>query len=191
MTREEWLTKAAHRLRPKFGAAGHAVPDACRYTCGFPSKSALSRKRRRIGECWDKGSSQDNTFEISVSPVLDDPAEVLAVLVHEMVHAAVGLDCGHKGPFRQCALALGLEGKMTATVAGKALHAELVALAGELGPYPHARLEGGRSNGPPKQTTRLLKAECPCGYIIRVTRKWMDDAGLPTCPCGGQFVEAA
>ena len=33
-----------------------------------------------------------------------------------------------------------------------------------------------------------IKAECPeCGYIIRVTQKWIDDAGLPTCPCGEKF----
>ena len=35
---------------------------------------------------------------------------------------------------------------------------------------------------PKKQSTRLLKAECPeCGYTIRVSKKWAD-LGLPTCP---------
>lgn len=33
-----------------------------------------------------------------------------------------------------------------------------------------------------KQTTRLIKVECPaCGYIIRVTRSWLL-VGVPYCP---------
>ena len=40
------------------------------------------------------------------------------------------------------------------------------------------------------QSTRLLKALCPdCGYVIRVTAKWVE-VGLPVCPCGATF-EAA
>src|SRR3989441_1526720 len=38
---------------------------------------------------------------------------------------------------------------------------------------------------PKKQSTRLLKAECPeCGYTIRLTKGWAD-LGLPTCPTDG------
>jgi hypothetical protein len=34
-----------------------------------------------------------------------------------------------------------------------------------------------------KQGTRLIKCECPeCGYIARVTAKWLDEAGAPICP---------
>lgn len=36
---------------------------------------------------------------------------------------------------------------------------------------------------PRRQTCRLLKVECPtCGYIARVTRKWLDARGAPICP---------
>lgn len=35
-----------------------------------------------------------------------------------------------------------------------------------------------------KDSTRLIKIECPaCGYVARVTRKWLE-VGLPVCPCG-------
>lgn len=35
-----------------------------------------------------------------------------------------------------------------------------------------------------KQTTRMKKATCPvCGYLIRVSRKWLN-VGCPTCACG-------
>ena len=37
-------------------------------------------------------------------------------------------------------------------------------------------------------TTRLRKASCDsCGYMIRVSRKWLA-VGLPTCPCGQPMV---
>lgn len=34
--------------------------------------------------------------------------------------------------------------------------------------------------------SRLLKCECQCGYVVRVTQKWID-VGLPTCPCGEEM----
>jgi hypothetical protein len=51
---------------------------------------------------------------------------------------------------------------------------------------PHAALGFGASSAPPKQKARLLKAECgDCGYTVRVTRKWVDEAGAPHCPAHG------
>jgi hypothetical protein len=111
---------------------------------------------------------------------------VLATLVHELVHASVGTECGHKGPFRTLALALGLAGKMTATVAGPELLALLGALALELGPYPHARID---LTSRPKQGTRLVKVACTQGcetegkpYVVRMTRLHLDNLGAPVCP---------
>jgi hypothetical protein len=35
----------------------------------------------------------------------------------------------------------------------------------------------------PKQGTRMLKCEClACGYIARVSHKWIAAAGPPICP---------
>jgi hypothetical protein len=77
---------------------------------------------------------------------------------------------------------------MTATVPGEALKARLKELIGQLGDYPHARLVA--SNKPKTQTTRMLKVTCQqCGCVVRMTRKWLDEAGLPTCGCGGKMVE--
>lgn len=37
---------------------------------------------------------------------------------------------------------------------------------------------------PTVQKTYLVKVECPeCGYLARVTEKWLKQ-GRPTCPCG-------
>ena len=120
--------------------------------------------------------------------MLKEGVEVTATLVHELVHTAVGIECKHREPFTTVAKAIGLEGKMTATVAGEALIERLKELIDELGEYPHARLVA--SNKPKTQTTRMLKVTCKeCGCVVRMTRKWIDDAGLPTCGCGGEMVE--
>lgn len=101
-------------------------------------------------------------------------------------------DCesGHKGGFARMAKRLGLEGKMTATVAGPALAEDLAGIAKKLGDYPHAALRPGL--GPTKQSTRMLKVECPLtGYKMRMTRSWIDQLGTQKCPCCGRDMEEA
>jgi hypothetical protein len=186
ISREVWLGRAAVKLASRIKRAGYEMPENCRYACGFPSKGGLAKKKRVIGQCWAADCSKDKTFEILVSPTQADAVEVLAILLHEMIHAAVGIEEGHKGHFRKCARAVGLEGKLTATVPGDDLRADLKMIAGQIGPYPHAKLEGRLNTGPKKQTARMIKCECICGYVIRTTRKWIE-TGLPTCHCGEAF----
>jgi hypothetical protein len=172
------------KLRDSFFAAGGTIPEKVRATCGWPSVGGKAEKNRRIGECWDSERSGDQHFEIFISPLVDDGAEVGAVLVHELVHCCVGIDAGHKAPFKKLALAVNLEGKMTATVPSEELVAELEMIIDEIGPYPHAKLTF--SDKPKKQGTRMLKVTCPdpgCGWSARTTQKWID-VGLPTCVCG-------
>ena len=187
-TREAWLNALAGRLRARFVEVGAALPDAVRLSCGWPSKGATSSKNRRIGECWSQHCSADGTREVFISPTLADPVEVAGVVVHELVHAAGYM--GHGADFAKVARALGLTGRMTATVPGDALVAELTALTAELGPYPHATLTPGENER--KQTTRLLKVQCPdedCGYTVRVTAMWLE-IGFPSCPCGEVMARA-
>jgi hypothetical protein len=186
VNREAWLSECVNKLRPDFAQAGFALPERIRVSCSWPSKSGLAAKKKRIGEAWSAENSGDNSFEVFISPVLKDPTEVAATLVHDLVHCAVGLESKHKGPFVKCAKAMGLEGKMTATTAGEALRKRLEVLTAEVGPYPHAELK--HSNAPPKQGTRMLKVECAeCGCIVRMTQKWLDESGAPTCACGGEM----
>lgn len=184
-TRESWLTAGIDALRPIFTAAGYTIPDNVRVTCGFPSKSALAAKNRRIGECWGEDASAGKMFEIFISPMLAEPSRVLDVLAHELVHATVGLAAKHGRAFKQCAVSIGLEGKMTATHAGEKLAAALATIVGNLGAYPHQELKH-MTTGQKKQGTRLLKAECVCcGYTVRLARKWLEMAGAPLCPLTG------
>jgi hypothetical protein len=186
VTREAWLVALAERLRPRFEAVEAPVPAEVRLSCGWPSKGATASRNRRIGECWAGRCSADGTREVFISPTLADPVEVAAVVVHELVHAAGYM--GHGRDFGKVARALGLTGKMTATVAGEALLADLATITSELGPYPHATLEPGVDDK--KQSTRLLKVMCgECDYTVRVTAKWLE-VGFPTCPCGNLMERA-
>jgi hypothetical protein len=185
-TREQWLVNLAAALSPQFDALGAPLP-AYRVSCSFPSSGGLSRNRKTIGQCWSPSASADNTTEIFISPTQDDPVNVAAVLVHEMVHAAVGTKAGHGPAFRKIALALGLEGPMTATVPGDAFKSMVAPILEKLGEYPHAKLDASTRK---KQTTRLVKCHCvTCGYTVRTTSKWLA-IGAPHCPAHGEMVAA-
>lgn len=193
MTREDWLNKAAERLAEHIGErTGTRFTARIRISCGFP-KSGGGARGAAIGQAWDAACSGDKTHEIFISPVLNEPCAgegVLSTLLHEMIHAHVGVAAGHKGPFRKAALACGLEGKMTATHASADLIEEtLRPIADACGPYPHAAMTLPERG---KKGSRLIKVECAsCGYIARVTRKWVDELGTPLCPCNGEPMLAA
>ena len=177
-TREEWLESLAERVAPLLSMP---VPKV-RLSVGFPGGRARGRGKR-IGECWDTAASSDGSAAIFVSPTIADAATAAHVLVHEMIHAAVGVKHGHRGPFRRVALAIGLTGKMTATTATPELADKLAEIVDEIGPYPHAALNADLS-GRKKQSTRMKKITCgACGYTARTTEKWLA-VGTPVCPCG-------
>ena len=185
--REDWLNRGALALGPAFARLEAPLPERVRITM------SLTRKSRAIGTCYDKSVSADGTFEILIRLDQAEPLEVLAILAHELVHAAVGLECGHKGPFARVARALGLEGKLTATTPGPGFLALVKPILAKLGPFPHAVLNvfgGGRNSGPKAQKGRMVKLKCSgCGYIARTTRVWLDDVGPAHCPNHGPMAE--
>ena len=182
--REEWLQALAQALQPAMAAAGAPVElTHVRIGVGFPGGGA---RRLAIGQCWSSDASADRSTEIFISPVLGTAADVDHVLLHELIHAAVGVKAGHGAAFGKPARALGLVGKLTATTAGDDCRAMLDALTAQLGPYPHAALT---TNGKKKDGTRQIKITCPaCGYVARTSQKWLD-VGLPTCCCGCQMID--
>lgn len=115
------------------------------------------------------------------------PAQIAAILAHELVHAAVGITAGHGRAFKRIAIGLGLVGPMRATTPGDAFLAAVAPILTETGPLPHARLDtGGETTAPRKQAARMLKCECQtCGYTVRTARKWLETAGAPLCPIAG------
>lgn len=187
--RESWLNRVAQRMAPLFEALDAPLPSRVRVAIGFTSRGA---KGKAIGECWDNRLSADGHFEIFIRPDLAYapdamPAQIAAILAHELVHAAVGIPAGHGKAFKRVALGLGLVGPMRATTPGDAFLAVVAPILDAVGPLPHARLDtAGKSTAPKKQTTRLLKCECTaCGYTVRTARKWLEQAGAPLCPIEG------
>jgi len=179
INRESWLQNAVGKLTTLFESKGLVLPSNIVASCGWPGCGSISK---RVGEVWPAVQSEGGKFEVFISPLLSEAlgsGGVLATLCHELVHVSVGLDHGHKKLFKQAMAKLGLEGKATATTAGATLLAELEALA--LGKYPHATLNV-KDRPQKKQTTRLLKLSCECGYIIRATRKHVEEKGAPICP---------
>ena len=180
-TREEWLAAVAVKAEVElFEPNGYTLPKY-RVTCGFPHKGAFSLKRGRIGECWPPELSKDSTTEIIVSMTVDCPSRAIGVLLHELVHCAVGCEHGHKGPFRKLALGIGLEGKMTATTESQELIENFINPAiKELGEYPHAKIDYSQRK---KQSTRMIKIECSsCGIKFRASRTVADQCHVcPVC----------
>jgi hypothetical protein len=180
-TRESWLAAFAAAARPRFEEAGAPLPTKVRLSIGFPSGG---RRVKAIGECWSDVCSGDGVFEIFITPAIGSAARIADILTHELVHAAVGLEAKHGPRFRKIAVALGLQGKMTATVAGPGWWEWAQPILDALGPLPHAALNARSSSAKPKQTTRNIKVVCPnCGFTFRTTRKWIEHAGdYLACP---------
>ena len=179
MTREAWLLDACDHLSLIVREAGANCPPVA-VSMGFPRhRGGLSMS---IGECWDGRMAADGRPAIFISPVLTDPVRILDVVLHELVHAAVGSECGHRGRFVTVVRSCGLVGKPTATTAGPELKHRLNDLSQQLGPLPHAHLT---VLDMPRQTTRLRLWECACNVKVRVASDFFN----ATCnECGCRFM---
>jgi len=215
--RETWLNELAAMMAPRFKEMGFPVPPF-RVAVGFTSAGKTAAV---AGECWHSSRSADGVFEILLSPVIDDSMLIAGTLAHELTHAAVGFHHKHKGDFAKVVLALGLNRPLTATTPGPKFIEWATPFLEKLGPIPHAKLswnsvltpvpgaeggEGGEDDGPgagssnakKKQSTRMLKATCtadvdgqPCGYTVRLSKKWAQKLGA-CCPAHGALeVEGA
>ncbi len=185
-TREAWLNAFVMFARTDFARVNAALPEKVRVSVGFTSTGARST---RIGECWQDTASSDGYFEIFLKPTIENDARMADILTHELVHAAVGISAGHGAPFKRVCNALGLVGRMTSTVASSDWYKWALPILKELGPMPYGQLVDGVSTAKPKQKTNLLKVECDtCGFVARVTTKWIKpDMCCPDRDCGGAF----
>jgi hypothetical protein len=185
-TREDWLNAFVSATRPIFENAGFPLPEKVRVSIGFTSSG---KRGKSIGECWNDTCSDDGHFEIFLKPTTQTASRLADILTHELCHAAVGLKAAHGKRFRACAIAMGLEGKMTSTIAGVAWYHWALPVLERLGPIPYAAMALGDSSAKPKQKTNLLKVECgTCGWLARVTAKWVHPYSELQCPdpdCSG------
>lgn len=183
ITREEWLNLAIGKLAPILRDANLALPTV-KISVGFPSRKALASSNRRIGECWHhEGIGQENSH-IFISPVLSDTIEILGVVIHELLHAALPPKTKHNKTFALAASRCGLEGKPTATTVGDKLRMHLNAILAELPDYPHIAFDA--NSGKKKQTTRLRLYQCDCGTKVRVAK---DDFDATCNMCDSMFIQ--
>lgn len=165
-TREEWLLSAVEMLRPIFAERGYIMPEKVKATIGFPSSGGTGKV---IGQCHSDLASAGGFHETFISPRLEDATRILGVLVHELGHATVGVQHGHKAPFKRFCKALCLEGKPTATTEGEAFKQMVSPILAELGPLPHKALVVMNQK---RQKGRNLKVECPCcGFKFRAAKQ--------------------
>lgn len=161
-----------------------SLTEKLNVSCSWPSKGGIARKKRTVGQCWGNMASKGNEVELFISPTLDTAFEVAEVLVHELLHAAVGTREKHNRRFARGCAVLGLEGKPTATKAGPELAGDLKALLLAFPEYPHKGLE---YVAPLKsEKSRQLKVyckndeKCPSfgeggkGFLFRLTRTWIE-----------------
>ena len=175
-TRESWLENAVDMLSPIFKKKGYDMPKI-KVSCGFPS---TGNKSKHIGQCWGRSSTTEGVNQLFISPVLDEPVQVLDTLVHELVHAID--DCvHHHGPeFKKIATDVGLQGNMREATAGAWLKEQLTAIAKQLGKYPHTKINLAHSAS--AKTGPRPRAKCKkCGYEVTPLKKWLF-MGPPLCP---------
>lgn len=181
-TREYWLQQAVIKLRPLFKDHDAELPESVFVSVGLPHRST-----KAIGQCFkDK--------HVFISPVLSEPADVLATLVHELVHVVVGNKAKHGPAFGKVARAVGLEGKLTETHAGEELKALLVKISDSISfQYPHEALELTRTAAlrPPAGGWIKFESVNDEDYILRLSPKAFENHGAPTDPWGDEMVVSA
>lgn len=161
-----------------------SLADKCHFSYGFPSKSALAQKTRRIGEAWQ----QDGKEAIFINPCLfekENEIKVLGVLIHELIHIKIGVDKGHKNGFKAAMREVGLEGMATATIVGSKLRERLNAL--NFPRIPDLKLDTRLAK---KDKTRLILLECECGRKIRVSQTVKEQGDITCNCCNKRFLSA-
>ncbi len=129
--REQWLINVAVLMRPWFRSRGYEIPLRVRLGVG-----ALSANQSTLRVCYPY-TDRDGFRHITISPFIDEPALVAAVVVHELIHAILPPEELHGPRFGEAARALGFEGRLTEVAPGPELAAQLQAIVRQVGPYPH------------------------------------------------------
>ena len=138
--------------------------------------------------------------------------QIAGTCIHELAHVVGGFDAGHGREWRDYCAELGLRRAKAAGMDyclghfAPAVRRQIVELPKPDDGAPVRKLinrfgrpftlkpctagvgtRGGKSRGA-GSGSRQLKVVCQhedCGYLARVTRKWLDAAGAPICPVEG------
>jgi len=156
MTREEWLARASEIITPYIQQHTDIPIPKFYLSVGFPKGAA-------VGQCWNGKLSNDGLPHIFISPVIDNPVDVLSILGHEIIHTALP-HAGHRMEFSQLAAKCGYVKPWTSHVINEVYKQYLQEIARQLGEYEHGKL-----NVPARGSkgSRLRKYTCSsCGVIL-------------------------
>lgn len=203
--RETWLRASFEIMNESlFKPLGYDLPET------FISTGKTSGKHVR-GECYFKRDNSQRYCHVFISVSVTDTKTVLAVLAHELIHSLRPM-AGHGKDFKEVANAIGLVGKMTTATPSELLikyfEENIIALLGDYPTdnffNPHGGCEKKDGNpgdngddslkplgGPKKQSTRLKKVECKCGYKFRLAQSWIDKMQNKTCHCCGKEMQVS
>jgi len=167
--RTKWLEKAWLTLKSKFGLD---APDKVQISFGFcasGNRKSSATGRQTLGQCTNdliqNGDKTEKQALVSVHPVnFKSPVDVLLVMLHEMIHAT-GIN-NHRKEFSTLAAGVGFTKPWTQPHPTPELAQRLGGMLEQIGDFPEGW--GDLPPSKPKQTTRMLKYECPvCSEIIR------------------------
>lgn len=185
--RESWLHAATEMFRPWFEEQGVPLPEHVHISVGFPKGIP-----RAIGQCFDSSVEEDGsaTPHVFICPSQGEPLRVLDILLHELIHAAIGCKEGHGKKFRQVALDFGLQGKMTETYveAGTELYERLSGVLEALGPYPHSPLMPRKKEAAARKGWTRLVSVRDDSFKVVISPKILQENGPPLDPWGEPMV---
>lgn len=178
--REKWLNDLTTAMAKWFDDLGFPLPDR-QVRTAFPSSG---KRTRKISESWQQDGQQ--SFVVVVRPDADDEANVAAAIAFQLCQIGAGPRDEHGLLFKHLAVSIGLSGHRKEGVPG-ALFKELAGpILKKLGPLPKSTISLSEGSTQAPQGTRLRKVVClKCGYVARVSRKWLNEVGPPHCPDHG------
>lgn len=182
--REDYAYKFLNTVQQEiFDPAGIAAPPY-RINHG-QAPGQRPGKRKVLGSCFNRAASTDGVNEIFACPTETDTYRMLETYLHEYCHAIDDCKSGHGAGFIALAKLAGFTAPWRATPASDELREWLQWYIDENGPIPCGALKV-EARLKPKQSTRMIKAECyVCGFIARTSRKHVDrwQSHGSDCPC--------
>ena len=187
MNRETYLNTMIDKAVPLFDKNGFMlseIRDKLKVSCSF-IKGVRGSKNKAVGVHYNPILSKNGFHEMMIEPSIDDSIEAVGILIYELTHAIQRHMFGdtvkaHGKEFKKIATAVGLTGKMTATVVSDDLKATIQTWIDEIGKYPHSSLNLSERK---KQSTRMIKLFCDNGFIARASRTAIENYGVPYCAC--------
>lgn len=182
--REHWCVEALKLLEELHieKRTRYKLPPMLKVSCSYAPESRVAGTIK--GGTMLSSTTESGWTNILVSPEIDDPVEVLSVLLHESVHA-ITQDLDHRRrndlAFYWLARNLGLEGKPTGYQFSRWVRDTVFTpIIKKLGGYPHQKVSRN-ARVKPKDGTRQLKVGCSdCGVIYRTSRQ-AANRGVASC----------